>query len=145
MSRRPTYRRRIKRGQIVPWPENVKSPEVVAGLVTYTGNAVHKTYPVFGAPPAWRADKAKCDRFVEAEWDKLVHALRQAIRGGFVGEFRGGFPERAWAWVNGVLHEARLTNERTGDYHAFPVDDPLQYPLPVALLEAAPRVEIAVV
>lgn len=145
MSRRPSYRRRIKRGQIVPWPDDAGSPEEIAGVVTYTGNPVHKTYPVLGVPPAWRADKAKCDRFAESEWEKMRDALRQAIRGGYVSEFRGGFPERVWAWVNGVLHEARLTNERTGDYHGFPINDPRQYPLPAALLENAPRVEISVV
>lgn len=146
MSRRPSYRRRIKRGRICPWPEGARPVEEIANAATYTGNPVHKTYPVSGVPPAWRADKAKCDHFAEAEWERLLGALQQAIRAGFVSDFRGGFPERgAWAWINGVLHEARLTNEGTGDYHGFPINDPRQYPLPVALLEAAPRVQIAVI
>ena len=39
---------------------------------------------------------------------------------------RGGFPSRAWVWINGVLHEAHLTGN--GEYHGFPLDDPKQYP-----------------
>ena len=36
-------------------------------------------------------------------------------------DFRGIFPSRAWAFVNGILHEARLTNEVSGEYHGFPI------------------------
>jgi hypothetical protein len=92
-----------------------------------------------------RADEAKCDHYAEQQWPRLLDVLRRAIRGGCVSNFRGPFPERAWAWINGVLHEARLTNEGTGDYHGFPINDKRQYPEPIDEVEAAPRVEIPVV
>jgi len=92
-----------------------------------------------------RADEAKCDQYAEEQWPRLLDVLRRAILAGCVSSFRGAFPERAWAWINGVLHEARLTNEGTGEYHGFPVNDKRQYPEPIDALEAAPRVEIPVV
>jgi hypothetical protein len=70
----------------------------------------------------------------------LLNALQQAIRARCVGSFRGAFPSRVWVWINGVLHEARLGGQ--GDYHGFPLNDPLQYPEPASRLEDAPRVEI---
>ncbi|MCO6454743.1 MAG: hypothetical protein J5I93_05525 [Pirellulaceae bacterium] len=70
----------------------------------------------------------------------LLDALRQAIGTGCIGAFRGDFPSRAWVWINGVLHEARLTVN--GEYHGFPIDDPKQYPYPNHRLEDAPRVSI---
>jgi hypothetical protein len=91
-----------------------------------------------------RADEAKCDEYAAEQWPRLVDVLRQAIRAGCVSDFRGTFPERVWAWINGVLQEARLTNQSTGEYHGFPVNDPRQYPEPLDRLKAAPHVEIPV-
>lgn len=113
--------------------------------MTYTGNPIHKSYPSPAGPPALRADEAKCDQYAREDWHKLLSALRDAIQARCVGSFRGAFPSRAWVWINGVLHEARLTNEATGDYHGFPINDPRQYPEPLDRVEAAPRVEISVV
>jgi hypothetical protein len=140
MARRPKFQHDIKRGRICDWPDDAGTPEEIAARVTYTGHPIHKTYPSAAGPPAWRADEAKCDFYEEADWPRLLDALRQAIRAGCVGKFRGGFPSRAWVWVNGVLHEARLTGG--GDYHGFPLNDPRQYPEPAQLLENAPRVNI---
>jgi hypothetical protein len=123
MPKRPKFRREIKRGRICAWPEGVGTPDEVAARVTYTGSALHKSYPSPAGPPALRAD-------------------RQAISARCVGSFRGGFPSRAWVWINGVLHEARLTG--AGDYHGFPINDPRQYPEPQVRLEEAPRVQIPV-
>jgi hypothetical protein len=142
MARRPTYKHGIKRGRIIDWPEGVGTPAEIAERVTYTGNPVHKSYPSPAGPPAYRADKTKCDRYDQEQWPRLLDALRTAIRAGCVSEFRGSFPERAWVWINDVLHEARLTNEGTGDYQGFPVNDPRQFPEPVDRVEAAPRVQI---
>lgn len=140
--KRPKFEHGIKRGTIRDWPEDADKPEVVARRVTYTGSALHKNYPSPAGPPALRADKVKCDFYPAAQWPLLLKGLREAIQAGFVGDFRGGFPFRAWLWINGVLHEARLTNEATGDYHGFPINDPRQYPEPMDRLEGAPHVEI---
>jgi hypothetical protein len=118
--------------------------------VTYTGNAAHKTYHSPAGPPAIRADKAKCDRFADSAWPRLLEALREAIVTGFVSEFRDGYPARAWVWINQTLHEARLTvvqkddekNLDSADYHGFPINDPRQFPEPAELLQYAPRVQI---
>jgi len=140
MARRPKFQRTISRGRICAWPDGALTPEEVAARVTYTGSALHKTYPSPAGPPALRADEAKCDVYEEAAWPRLLDALRQSIRARCVGEFRGDFPSRVWVWINGVLHEARLTGQ--GDYHGFTLDDPSQYPRPETLLENAARVEI---
>src|SRR5438876_11056052 len=142
MAKRPRFQRGIKRGRICDWPESAATPEEVAARVSYTGHPIHKTYPSPAGPPAWRADEAKCDSYESHAWPMLLDALRQAIRARCVGNFRGDFPSRAWVWINGVLHEARLTGN--GDYHGFPVNDPRQYPEPQARLEEAPRVEIPI-
>lgn len=145
MSRRPDYRRRIKPGRIFEWPENVGTPEEVASRVTYAGSALHKTYQSPAGPPAYRADKAKCDEYPRAAWPQLEEALRNAIRAEMVDVFRGEFPGRAWVWINNVLHEARLTNQDVGDYHGFPLNDPRNYPAPIDRIRGAPRVTIPAV
>jgi len=144
---RPEYRRRpIRRGRFCDWPEGAETPKALAERVTYTGNRLHKTYPSAAGSPAWpkRADKARCDHFASEHWPKLLGALKEAIYSGSVAAFRGEFPSRAWVWINETLHEARLTGD-SGDYHGFPLDDPLQYPTPVERLKDVPRVTIPVV
>jgi len=55
--------------------------------------------------------------------------LKQAIEGPCVSEeFRGEYPARAWIWVDGVLHEVRLSSETNGVYHGFPVEYEEAYP-----------------
>ncbi|QEH36314.1 hypothetical protein OJF2_48750 [Aquisphaera giovannonii] len=145
MARRPDHKHGIKRGRIREWPDGVGTPAEVAARISYVGSAQHKTYDSPAGPPAFKADKAKCDRYRREDWPLLRGALRDAILAGSLGEFRGQFPSRAWAWINDVLHEARLTNPATGEYHGFPINDPRQYPEPPERLEAAPRVQIPVV
>jgi hypothetical protein len=123
------------------WPGDQDS-NTASTRVTYTGHTIHKTYESPAGRPAWRADEAKCDVYDIEDWPKLLDALQKAIRARCVGKFRGNFPSRVWVWVNGVLHEARLTEQGQGDYHGFPLNDPRQYPEPAKRLESAPRVEI---
>lgn len=144
MARRPRRHHDIDRGTIRPWPDDAESPKDLAKRVTYGGSPLHKDHPSPAGPPAWRSDKAKCPKFPEKDWAKLLKALRQAIEAKCVDSFQGAFPKRAWAWINGILHEARLTNKETGEYHGFPIDDERQYPEPPDALEKAPRVDIPV-
>ena len=151
MARRPRHQRRsreIRRGAIAPWTVDADEPRRVASRATYRASGEHKDHP----PPIeglWtvspRSDKAKCERIGREDWPRVLETLRAAIEAGCVGEFRGGFPSRVWAFVNGVLHEARLTNELNGEYHAFPLNYPEQHPDdPDDRLRTAPRVEITV-
>jgi hypothetical protein len=140
MAKRPKHKHTIKPGDICDWPDGIGTPAEVAERATYQGSSLHKTYPSPAGPPALRADKAKCDPYDSADWHLLRDALRQAIRAGCVGAFRNGFPSRVWVWINGTLHEARLTGN--GEYHGFPLDDPKHYPSPEDRLEDAPRVTI---
>lgn len=146
VAKRPRHKHEIKIGRMCKWPANGPNPDEVASKaskVTYTGSPQHKTYPSPAGAPALKADKAKCDKFRQSDWPKLLEVLRSGIKAKCVGEFRGEFPSRVWVWINNVLHEARLT--AGGDYHGFPIDDPRQYPEPNSELEIAPRVSIDVV
>lgn len=151
MPKRPRHRRSsddFSPGTIVQWPPDQPGPEDIARRVRYIASGEHKSYP----PPVaglWtlnpKADKAKCDRFAEAEWPRLQEALRAAIEAGCVGKFRREFPSRAWIYINNILHEARLSNPAIGEYHGFPLEYEEQYPDdPHGLLGDAPRVTIAV-
>ena len=149
MTRRPRFQRQaddFKRGHVAPWPADGPTPAVIAARVTYVGNDIHKSYrsptgrPLYGAKP----DEAQCDHFDEAAWPRLQNLLRAAVEAPCVDRsFRGAFPARAWAYVNGVLHEARLTNQGNGQYHGFPLDYPEQAPHdPLGLLRNAPRASV---
>jgi hypothetical protein len=122
--KRPNYQRSSKRGQLTDWPEGFGTPDEIAKVVQLRGNTEHKTYPTRFGPPANYADKSKCDQFAEKDWPQLEEALREAIRSGIVGIFRGNFPSRAWVWINETLHEARLENHLLGHYHGYPLDPP---------------------
>lgn len=135
--------RGIKLGRLVASPPSSWQLEQLANRATFRGSGKHKTYP---APnhewePVWRGDAERCEPYQPEDWATLQSLLQQAIRDGFVDEeLRGRFPFRAWAWVDGVLHEARLTNSATGEYHAFPLSRPQLHPAdPAERLSMAPR------
>jgi hypothetical protein len=143
MGRRPQLQHEIKQGRLIDWPDDALSPDEVASRAKYVGNNIHKSYPSPAGQPALRADEAKCDKFRIREWPKLTEVLQEAIRTGCIGgQFRDEFPSRAWAWINGVLHEARLTGQGQGDYHGFPIDDERLYPLRIHERENVPNVSI---
>jgi hypothetical protein len=151
MGRRPKHQRRpkeFKPGTIAPWPADKLPAAEVAKLVRYVASGEHKDYhaPDGSWIRAHHSDKTKCAHFARSEWVRLQESLQGAIEASCVDEeFRGDFPTRAWAYVNGVLHEARLSNRSSGEYHGFPLEYPEQIPLdPTNLLRNAPRVEIAI-
>ena len=131
------------------WPADKPPAQEVEKRVHYRANGEHKNYP--SATGLWtfvqsKADKAKCAKLGESEWGILLETLRAALRASCVHqEFRGDFPARVWAFVNGTLHEARLSNQSTGEYHGFPLEYGEQWPDdPEGLLRNAPRVAISV-
>lgn len=79
MPKRPEFQREIKRGRICEWPDGVGTPEELAARVTYTGSAIHKSYPSPAGPPALRADKAKCDQYDAEAWPLLLEALGKRL------------------------------------------------------------------
>jgi hypothetical protein len=150
MGRRPRYQRQpddFKPGSIAPWPPGKPPPESIAQRAQYVASGEHKDYP--SPDGLWtvvaKVDKAKCARFARTEWHRLQEVLREAISAPCVHvEFRGDFPARAWAFINGDLHEARLSNRGNGEYHGFPLEYQEQWPDdPNDLLRNAPRVSIA--
>jgi len=152
MPKRPRYQRSrggplqrtdIARKSIGPWPENAPSPDDVAKKVSYRGNPQHKTS---GRRPAYRhwGDKNRCEKVTSSHQAELETALRDAIRRRVVHwdlSQSTRFPGRVWAYVNDVLHEARLTNRGNGEYHGFPIKAICAPRDPAGRLEEAPRVE----
>lgn len=135
MAKRPRHQRPAKdykRQRIAPWPTGHASASEIATRVRYVPSGEHKAHP--SPQGTWtvaiQSDKSKCDNYPPAVWNLIQRALEDAIKHECTGaEFRGDFPARAWAFVNDILHEARLTNEQTGEYHAFPLDDSKHHPI----------------
>mgnify|MGYP006967014108 CR=1 FL=1 len=155
MGRRTTFRRApddFRRGTVVAeWPGSQPSAEEVAARARYFPNGEHKRSPAPNGEWSFapKCDKAKCRQCAMEHWrevrDAFEAALRYSIRLALVDEeFRGGFPARAWARINGNWHEARLTNKGTGEYHGFPLDYEEQMPRdPAERLKEVPNVTIA--
>ena len=152
MSRPPTHQRpahAFKPGRIDNWSDHTPTAPEIAERVSYGGNGKHKRYPAPNGEwtPRHRPGTAECQQFAEADWPQLIEVLREAIRRSCVElEPEREFPRRAWAYINGQLHEARITNSQSGEYHGFPLDYESQMPDdPCKLLKNAPRVSIPVI
>ena len=149
LPRRSTFKRGtrdIKRGCVQQWGDHMPSADEVATRVSYRGNEKHKNYPAPNGEwtPRHSGDAANCAHFVWSAWPELAAVLRESIRRSCVQfDQEEPFPVRAWAYINDVLHEARITNARTGEYHGFPLQQERHKPLdPHNLLADAPRVTI---
>lgn len=150
MAKKPRFSRKateFKRGTVAPWPASKPPSDEIARRVRYVADGKHKSHPSVRWTLAYRADVAKCAHFREEEWHRLEELLRNAVRAECVdADFRGDFPACVWAFINGQLHEARLTNHQQGEYHGFPLVYEEQRPVdPHRILEHAPRVEVAVI
>jgi hypothetical protein len=150
MGRRPRFQRApddFKPGRVIAWPADEATRQSLAARVHYAGDGDHKTYAAPNGEwiPSLRRGKAACWKFDQDGWPRLLRLHRRAIVAGCVAEFRGDFPSRVWAYINGRLHEARLHNARTGEYHGFPLEYAEQMPIdPSKMLGNAPREQIAV-
>jgi hypothetical protein len=148
LAKRPTHQRPKKDFRRGTLAAQLPAAAAIAARVRYVASGEHKNYP--SPTGLWtmghKIDKAKCDRFDTAEWPRLEETLRAAINAGCVDvEMRGDFPARVWAFINGTLHEARLTNQTRGEYHGFPIEYPEHFPAdPENQLRNAPRVTIPV-
>lgn len=61
--------------------------------------------------------------------DVAQEALRRAILLGNVStEWRGIFPRYAWHRDGDTVYQAALSNQELGDYHAYPLESPLEWP-----------------
>ncbi len=146
MAKRPTYSRRpqdFRPGRVAAWPEERGDPEAIARRVRYLPDGKHKDYPASNGE--WEhvtsSEGTKCARFLPEHHEAVEDTLREAIIAGVVSQkFRGDFPARVWAYINGTLHEARLSNQDQGMYHGFPLDYEEHFPAdPEHRLEFAPR------
>lgn len=96
----------------------------------YASSAFHRpTGSKMGVPAKRRYPHAsKCD----PKWDQrsATQALRDAIRQGQVSQaWDQRYPRYAWHLEDGVLYEARLSNAVSGEYHAYPLEDRMQWPV----------------
>jgi hypothetical protein len=152
MARRPTHQRKendYKPGRVDLWGTHAPPAHELAESVRYVGSGKHKNYPSPHGEwiPIHRPGTARCAHFVESEWPRLLEALRLAICNSCV-QFEPGkpFPTRVWAYINDKLHEAKITNQGTGEYHGIPLEYESQMPDdPHDLLRNAPRVYIEAV
>lgn len=149
MSKKPRNQRKrssIKPGRVDGWREGVGSPEELAERVSYAGSGKHKRYPSATGEwiPIHRPGLSECAHYADDDLRPIEGVLRDAIRRACVQWEEGkSFPVRVWAFVNDVLHEARLSNQDTGVYHAFPLNFDEQWPSdPDEILKDAPRVSL---
>ena len=125
MCKRPKHQRQrkdFKPGRVEGWRAFAAKPDEIAERVSYAGSGRHKTYPAPNREwiPVHRPGTSECDQYADGEWKKIEGALRDAIRQSCVQwGSEPQFPARAWAFVNEVLQEARLSNPEKGEYHAL--------------------------
>jgi len=152
MPRPPSHQRpehAFRPGRVDLWGDRRPTAAEIAERVSYNGSGKHKRYaaPNGEWTPVHRPGTAECQQFAQTDWLQLIDALREAIRQSCVQLEPGReFPRRVWAYINGKLHEARITNPQSGEYHGFPLDYASQKPDdPHNLLKNAPSVSIPVI
>lgn len=52
----------------------------------------------------------------------MTRWLREAIRAGWVGDFRGSLPNKVWMRRDGVVYEAHITQGGNAEYYGYPLD-----------------------
>lgn len=138
----------FKPGRVVGWPAHIHAEDAkaTAQRVSYCPDGKHKDYP---APNGeWtlgaNSEGTKCLMVKPEQWGTVRETLRAAVEAGVIDVLRkGGFPSRTWAFINGKLHEARISNDESGWYHAFPLDYEVNWPKdPDGRLAHAPRIEL---
>lgn len=92
----------------------------------YCPSPYHKTRPLSGhwlAAPTPRPDKTICDGPSAGSHRNAIELLMAGFRRGMVSrQVRRGWPRNVWAVdEDGVVYEAQLSNEETGEYHGYPM------------------------
>ena len=97
----------------------------VAKRAKYERSPYHKTGPGGKKrryPPASECDK----RWTE---ELATKCLRESIRSGSISDnWASDFPRYIWCKVGPIVYEARLTNERQGVYHGYPLNSSDEWP-----------------
>ncbi|MCB9882372.1 MAG: hypothetical protein H6834_11330 [Planctomycetes bacterium] len=101
--------------------------------IRYEGNALHKRYPWFGKPAAFRSDKTECPQQVAPQEarDVLTNSIAASILAGWVSEvLDGDHPKYVWGrsvfkttvgQPLEVVWEACSSNRSQWWYHAYPI------------------------
>ena len=92
----------------------------------YRPSPHHKAHSLSGARravPAPRPDKTICDGPSAGTHRNAIELLMAGFRRGMVSrQIRRGWPRNVWAVdEDGVVYEAQLSNEETGEYHGYPM------------------------
>jgi hypothetical protein len=120
---RPRKRRTIGRG----FDDAVLA--AAAERARYTGSPYHRPPGSKMGQSAGRSypHASKCDPIWTAEMAN--RALKNAIRRGLVSEeWRNDLPRYAWHLEDDTVYEAVLTNQGTGEYHAYPLSEEQEWP-----------------
>jgi hypothetical protein len=118
------------------WQQQSDSLGYFADNVSYKGKSEHKKLPGdFGlSPPANpRSNKSLCDAdFIASSVvfskNTALQLLKQGMLLGLIDErVHRGWPRHVWAVINGIVLEAKQSENCTGAYHGYPVpeNDPL--------------------
>lgn len=112
----------MARSLMSPLPD-AEARQQLAGKVRYVGSAEHKRHPSFAGPPAPRATASLCDPSFANQQEMLTRWLREAIeQGQFSRNWDGDFPRNAWIRKDGIVYEARLVNQGSGEYKGWPLE-----------------------
>jgi hypothetical protein len=105
-----------------------KAIQLAATKVRYTGSPYHRSPGSKTGTIAHRVGlTSRCPR----SWTNVeaTRVLRLAIKDGRVSmAWENGYPRYVWHLDGDVLYEARLTNNESGEYHGYPLEDRWQWP-----------------
>ena len=117
--RKPAKVRENPKTRIVRAPPEGTNLAEIAERVKYVASTYHNA-----TDPGHRrrADATVCPKEVSKRQKRTQLWLRNAIRAGRTGTWRGGFPRYVWHREGDVIYEARQGAPGSGEYHGYPLD-----------------------